>query len=146
MIRNDSEYKKAVDRLKDEGLRLQTARERLEEQGLKEDEIKRVMYPLQSFHLQLEEEVKSYEKLKRAEFDEIINLRGAGHLLVCLRIARGMTQKQLADKLGVHETQVSRDERNEYHGITLDRASRIFEALGTPLHSKVKFPYNQKVA
>jgi hypothetical protein len=29
----------------------------------------------------------------------------------------------------VHETQVSRDERNEYHGITIERAAKILEAL-----------------
>jgi hypothetical protein len=31
--------------------------------------------------------------------------------------------------------QVSRDERNEYHGITVDRASRILDALGVQLRS-----------
>jgi transcriptional regulator with XRE-family HTH domain len=36
---------------------------------------------------------------------------------VALRIATGLTQRQLAETLGVHESQVSRDERNEYHGI-----------------------------
>ncbi|MFM7058282.1 MAG: helix-turn-helix domain-containing protein [Planctomycetota bacterium] len=41
-----------------------------------------------------------------------------------------MTQRQLAERLGVHESQVSRDERNEYHGITLDRAARLLDAPG----------------
>jgi hypothetical protein len=31
----------------------------------------------------------------------------------------------------VHESQISRDERNEYHGITLERAGRLLDALGT---------------
>jgi hypothetical protein len=38
----------------------------------------------------------------------------------------------------VHETQVSRDERNEYHGITLERAARILEALGADVRSRVE--------
>jgi hypothetical protein len=35
--------------------------------------------------------------------------------------------RELARRLGVHETQVSRDERNEYFGITLERAAKILE-------------------
>lgn len=41
------------------------------------------------------------------------------------------------ERLGVHESLVSRDERNEYHGITLDRAARILDALGVELRSTV---------
>jgi transcriptional regulator with XRE-family HTH domain len=41
-----------------------------------------------------------------------------------------MSQKELADRLGVKESQVSRDERNECHGITLERAQRVIDALG----------------
>src|SRR2546421_13058436 len=36
-----------------------------------------------------------------------------GQLLIAARIANGMSQRELADRLGVSETQVSRDERNE---------------------------------
>jgi hypothetical protein len=43
-----------------------------------------------------------------------------------------------AGKLGVHETQVSRDERNEYHGITLERAARSLDTLGADLRSRVE--------
>ena len=40
----------------------------------------------------------------------------------------------------VHESQVSRDERNEYHGITVDRASRILDALHVHLTSRFDEP------
>ena len=102
------------------------------------DEIKRALDPMRSFHQQLEEELRSYERLKRGEFDEVRNLQGLGQLLVSLRIARGLTQRELAVRLAVHETQVSRDERNDYHGITLERANRILEALGVEVHSRVE--------
>ncbi len=74
------------------------------------------------------------------EMGAIRNLRGIGHLLIALRIARGISQRQLAERLGVHESQVSRDERNEYHGITLDRAARVLDALGVELRSTVEVP------
>jgi hypothetical protein len=75
-----------------------------------------VIDPMESFHLQLHEEVESYERLKRGEFPELDNLRGLGHLLIAVRIAQGVSQRELARRLGVHESQVSRDERNEYFG------------------------------
>ena len=37
-----------------------------------------------------------------------------------------------------HESQVSRDERNEYHNITLERAARIIEVLGVKVSSHVE--------
>ena len=64
--------------------------------------------------------------------------RGVGRLLVALRIAVGMSQRDLAKLLKVHKSQVSRDERNEYHGITLERATRILDALGLRVKTTVE--------
>jgi ribosome-binding protein aMBF1 (putative translation factor) len=138
MIRSEKEYRAAVERVRQEKDRLARQGAELLALGLGPAEIKRALDPMRSFHQQLEEEVTSYERLKRGEFDELLNLRGVGQLLVSLRIARGLTQRQLAEKLGVHETQVSRDERNEYHGVTLERASRILEVLGVEVRSRVE--------
>jgi len=40
-----------------------------------------------------------------------------------------MSQKELADRLGTSESQVSRDEHNEYHNITVARSQKILNAL-----------------
>ena len=138
MIRNETEYQEASARLTDERNRLTEHRARLREAGLSDEEIKRVVDPMESFHLQLKEEVESYERLKRGEFEELDNLRGLGHLLISLRIAQGVSQRDLARRLNVHESQVSRDERNEYFGITLERAVKILDALNVRLHTKVE--------
>ena len=138
MIRNETEYQEASARLADERNRLAEHRIRLKETGLSDDEIKRVIDPMESFHLQLKEEVESYERLKRGEFEELDNLRGLGQLLISLRIAQGISQRELAKRLDVHESQVSRDERNEYFGITLERAIRILDTLNVRLHSRVE--------
>ena len=146
MIRNESEYQQAVTRLTDEQKRLVDHRARLKTAGLKAEEIKRVIDPMKSFHLQLKEEVESYERLKRGEFEELDNLRGLGHLLIALRIAQGISQRELAKRLEVHESQVSRDERNEYFGITLERAMKIVDALKVHLRTKVELEPQREVA
>jgi transcriptional regulator with XRE-family HTH domain len=137
MIRNETEYKEAVARLTEESGRLVEHRVRLKEAALTDEEIKRVVDPMESFHLQLREEVESYERLKRGEFEELDNLRGLGHLLIALRIAQNIPQRDLANRLKVHESQVSRDERNEYFGITLERAIKILDALNVRLRTTV---------
>jgi hypothetical protein len=48
--------------------------------------------------------IATYDRQKRGEFG-------------------GPSQRDLADQLGVHESQLSRDERNEYRNITLERAA-----------------------
>ena len=138
MIRSETEYQQAVARLTDEQKRLTDHRARLKATGLKDEEIKRVTDPMESFHLQLKEEVESYERLKRGEFEELDNLRGLGHLLIALRIGQGISQRELAKRLDVHESQVSRDERNEYFGITLERAMKVLDALNAHLRTKVE--------
>lgn len=59
------------------------------------------------------------------------------HLFVAPRITHGITQRELAERLNVHESQVSRDERNDYHGITVDRAGRLLDVLGVDTRTAV---------
>ena len=67
-------------------------------------------------------------------------------MLISLRIAQGISQRELAKRLDVHESQVSRDERNEYFGITLERAIRILDALNVRLRTTVEIEPPKAVA
>lgn len=138
MIRNETEYQQAVARLDAERQRLAEHVETWKSQGFTVTQVAKLREPLDSFHKQFVEEVQSYERLKRGQFSEFENLHGLGQVLIGLRIARGMTQRQLAERLDVSETMVSRDERNEYHGITVDRARRVLDALGVRLVTRVE--------
>jgi len=140
MIRNEPEYQEATRRQREELERLEQHRGRLEAAGLTAEEVERALNPLRSFHLQLAEEIESYERLRRGDLGELVNLHGLGRTLIALRIARGLSQRELAEKLGVHESQVSRDERNEYHGITVERAARVLDAMGVELRSRFMEP------
>ena len=133
MIRTEAEYKRALRERDEQAKRLKAQEQKLKEEGLSRTELKRAMDPLRSFHLDLIEEIQVYESLKRGDLRAVGRLDGLGQQLVGLRIAKGLSQRELAEKLGVHESQVSRDERNEYHGLTLERANKILEAFGVRL-------------
>jgi hypothetical protein len=140
MIRTETEYQAAVKRLDAERERINEQRTILERSGLKPLEVKRAIDPVLSFHLQLQEEVDSYVRIKRGDFREVENLMGMGRLLIGLRIYLGLSQRQLAQKLEVDESQISRDERNEYRGVSFERAHIILEALGVRLVTRVEPP------
>ena len=140
MIRNEREYREAVERVEQEKDRLAQHAGHLRKQGLSGDEVKKAMEPLRSFHLQLVEEVAAYERLQRGEFQELRNFDGLGQLLISLRISLGLSQRELAERLGVDEAMVSRDERNEYHNIGIARATRILETMGVRLRTVVELP------
>ena len=138
MIRTDQEYELTRQKLADQEARVRQQAAQLKAMGIDKDGIKRVLDPIRSFSAQLQDEIETYERLKRGEFPEIENFDGMGQLLIALRISKGITQRELAQRMGVNESQVSRDERNEYAGVTLDRAQRILEALQVTLTTSVR--------
>jgi len=135
MIRTENDYKRAVRERDEQAKRLKVQEQKLKKDGLARAELKRALDPVRSFHQDLVEEIKVYEAIKRGDLRAVSRLGTLGQQMIGLRIAKGLSQRELAARLGVHETQVSRDERNEYHGLTLDRANRIMEALGVRLVS-----------
>ena len=130
MIRTDAEYRRALSRLSDEADTLRRQREALSEAGLSASEVDRAMEPLLSFRAQLQDEVDAYNQMRHGDLGLLSSLRGIGRWLIGARIARGLSQADLAEQLGVDASQVSRDERNDYRGVSVDRAQRIMEALG----------------
>lgn len=129
MIKTESAYKQAVEKLKQDKAFIKEQIEKLEEMGLEADHIELAIQPYISFHEQLKEEVEYYEKIKRGEFAPVFNLLNIGKTLIAYRIYIGMSQQELAEKLGVSPSQVSRDERNEYFGATIERIQNVMEAM-----------------
>lgn len=144
MIRSDQEYQVALARMEEDRQVAAQQRKALEAAGLAPEEVERAMQPLLSFHTQLAEEVSWYERIKRRDFGVLPRLTAIGRLLIALRIAGGLTQRELAQRLGVDESQVSRDERNEYYGITVERAQRILDALGVEVATRVVEPTDER--
>ena len=129
MIKTETEYRLTKERIEQSRQAAIKMREQLMEQNLTAEQIERVMEPMLTFQMQFVEEVQWYERVRAGDVAPIYNLNHIGQMLVGLRIARGLTQKELASRLKVSESVISRDERNDYHGISVERAQRILEAL-----------------
>ncbi|WP_251951900.1 helix-turn-helix domain-containing protein [Salinibacter ruber] len=140
MIRTDAEYKNAQEKLDQEQDTLKRQREQLEEMDLSEEETQRALEPMVSFRDGLREEMETYERMRRGDLSALHNLNSIGRWFIGARIAKGWSLSKLADKLDVSVQQVSRDEQNEYHGITAKRAQRILETLGVRFRLEVEEP------
>jgi hypothetical protein len=57
-------------------------------------------------------------------------LTDIGAELVAARIAQGLSQRELAERLGVHQQQIARWEKDRYGRVSLSRVSRVADALG----------------
>ena len=138
MIKTEREYFEAKKRLEEEFRSIESQKIKMEQAEMSEEHISLALDPLASFAFQLQEEVEGYEKIKRGQFDILENLDGVGNMLVAIRIAKGVKQKELAAKLGVKETQISRDERNEYHGASIEKIQNVLKALDVSVRSEIK--------
>lgn len=80
----------------------------------------------------LEEELRDYERLKSGEFEfgQLESVGEVPQLLIRARIARGLSQKSLAGRLGLKEQQIQRYEASEYASASLARVRSVAEVLG----------------
>ena len=141
MIKTESEYTQAKQKLENEFRTIKEHQNKLRKNGFTDEQVKLAVDPLASFALQLKEEIEEYERLKRGDFNDLTNFYGIGRMLIALRIFKGMKQADLAAKLGVADSQVSRDETNEYHGASIEKIQKTLNVLGVELKTQVKDPY-----
>ena len=139
MIRTEEEYQAALARVEDEEQAMAKERERLIAQGISPEHADFALEPYIAFRMQFLDEIEEYEKLRRGQIEDVENLGGLGRRLILLRLYRRMTQKELAERLGVSIQQVSRDEKNEYHNAGTDKIRRVLEALGVVMRSSFEF-------
>lgn len=81
---------------------------------------------------ELETLIRAYDAAKAGDFRDLERraVNDPGLTLIVARIARGMTQKELARKLGLKEQQVQRYEADRYSSISLANFRRIANFLG----------------
>lgn len=128
MIQNEHQYKVTQNKLKD-----------LEQALAELFQIKDTLHPrqfssrkkgLQIAIDSLREEIEEYDALKQQQTPiKITSIQELPIALIRARIALGMTQKELAEKMGVKEQQVQRDEANQYSSAGFQRIAAVAEVL-----------------
>jgi HTH-type transcriptional regulator/antitoxin HigA len=127
MIKSDAQRERTVAQI--EGFRRALAKVAEEKPGKRSDAI-RGSY--EGMIRQLEEELHEYDGLKSGELKipKIDRLDEIAPFVVKLRIAKGVSQTELARRLGVSKQVISRYEENDYQTVALSRLQEILDAVG----------------
>ncbi|MGH2913281.1 MAG: helix-turn-helix transcriptional regulator [Solirubrobacteraceae bacterium] len=86
-------------------------------------------------------QIDHYEQLRdgRITGREITSLLDLPTALIEARIAARLTQRQLAERIGVAEQQIQRWEANDYSGVGLDRLQSIADALCVQIQETITY-------
>lgn len=91
-------------------------------------------------------EIEEYEHLISNDLRVLeVNTDNLQKAIVSFRIASGMTQKDIADKLEIQEQQIQRYEQNDYLTASFERIIQILQTLEVEVSLKKKFSKEAKV-
>jgi hypothetical protein len=143
MIKNERQY-----RLTDAQVgRFEQALVRLRARPAADDENGRDLQRLEEEALlsqlhDLREEMRQYDALRNGEDVAIAasSLRELPRVLIQARIARGLSQRGLAERIGVKEQQIQRYEATDYAAANLGRVAEVAEALGVEVRESMTVP------
>jgi HTH-type transcriptional regulator/antitoxin HigA len=81
---------------------------------------------------QLEDEIREYDELKSGDLTlpNVERLDQIAPFVTKMRIARGVSQTELARRLGVSKQVVSRYEETDYQTVGITRLQEILDAIG----------------
>jgi transcriptional regulator with XRE-family HTH domain len=87
----------------------------------------------------LRAELEEYEALKSGRFavPELASVEELPRSLIRARIAAGLSQKELAIRLGLKEQQIQQYEATEYASASLSRVKEVIQALGISVSTQV---------
>jgi DNA-binding XRE family transcriptional regulator len=88
---------------------------------------------------ELRAQLLHFERLRDGHITEreISSLRELPSALIEARIAARLTQRDLAERVGVAEQQIQRWEANSYAGVNLERLQSIADALGVDIQETI---------
>jgi ribosome-binding protein aMBF1 (putative translation factor) len=95
---------------------------------------------------ELQGQLQEYEELKRAKAIHLQEPRELGKLLIKARVARGLTQKDLASRLKLKPQQIQKWESTEYLSATLKRILAVMAALDVAFEADVPLELNTPVS
>jgi transcriptional regulator with XRE-family HTH domain len=85
-------------------------------------------------------EIRDYETLRSGKVTsiELASLAELPEGLIRARIAAGLTQRELAERLGLHEQQVQRYEAARYDGVSFARMVDVADAIGVRVSKRLE--------
>jgi transcriptional regulator with XRE-family HTH domain len=100
---------------------------------------------LESQLIELRSQLAEYDALRSGErlVLEVSSFDDLPRALIQSRIAAGLSQKELADKLNMKEQQIQRYEATEYASASIERVKEVIEALGISVREEVFLPSAQ---
>jgi DNA-binding XRE family transcriptional regulator len=89
---------------------------------------------------ELEMQLADYERLRSGKLKKFkkSSFQNLPMALIRARIAKGLTQKDLARKLGVKEQQIQRYEETDYASASLRRINEVIQALDIEVREEVR--------
>ena len=127
MIKSDAQRDRTVAQI--EGFRRALAKADVEEPGKRSAAI-RGSY--ESMIGQLEDELREYDELKSGVLNlpQVERLSQIAPFIARIRIAKGVSQTELARRLGVSKQVISRYEESDYQTVAIARLEEILDAIG----------------
>jgi len=127
MIKSDAQRERTVVQI--EGFRQALAKVAVEQPGKRSAAI-RGSY--EGMIRQLEDELQEYDRLKSGDLKlpRIDRLDQIAPFVAKLRITKGLSQTELAQRLGVSKQVISRYEESDYQTVGIARLQEILDALG----------------
>jgi ribosome-binding protein aMBF1 (putative translation factor) len=140
MIANDLQYRVTRTAARE----FEEALARLDEtEGHRSPEMRALMREAMESQLaDLRQQLADYDALRTGQIQvlELDSLAQLPEALIRARIAAGLTQKELAKRLGLREQQVQRYEATRYSGAGLTRLQHVADALGVRIRERVVLP------
>ncbi len=146
MIKNERQYRIT----KSQAQRFERALARIQSPPTDQDGTAQAIHPLlrkaeeDALNSQLEDlrrQLGEYEDLAKGGQETFVShsFEDLPNALIRARIAAGLSQKDLAERLGLKEQQVQRYEATEYSSASLERVKAVIRALGVTVREEVSF-------
>ena len=89
---------------------------------------------------ELREEADLYDRLRAGQVTQFAaeSLAALPDILIQARVARGLSQRELGDYLGLKEQQIQRYEAERYRSASLDRLVEVSDALGVQIAKRAE--------
>jgi transcriptional regulator with XRE-family HTH domain/Zn-dependent peptidase ImmA (M78 family) len=142
MIKNERQYRITKAQAKRFEQAIMELKESRDDEGTHPLLKKAQIDALESQVEELTEQLSAYDALRSGECTllEVTSFAELPNALIQARIAARLSQRELAERLGVKEQQIQNYESTGYSSASLERINQVIEALGVTLREDVFLP------